>query len=38
MIQDLNLSGVWLGMDLSMDTKKTCVQKSLDNMLGICST
>ena len=38
MIQDLCLSGVWLGMDLRMDTQKTCVQKSLDNMLRMCLT
>ena len=38
MIRDLYLSGVWLGMDLRMDTKTTCVKKSLDNMLRICLT
>ena len=24
---------MWLGVDLSRDTKKTCVQKRLDNVL-----
>ena len=29
--------GVWLGVDLRMDTKKLCVRKTLDYVLQICS-
>ena len=31
----LNLSGVWLGVDLKTDIKKTCVKKRLDSMFKI---
>ena len=30
---DTLISGVWLGVNLIMDTKKTCVWKRLDSML-----
>ena len=35
LIGQLNLSGMWLGVALRTDAKKTCVQKRLDHMLKI---
>ena len=32
----LYLSDVWLGKDLRMDTRKTCVQSRLDSVLKVC--
>ena len=31
------MSGMWLGVDLRKDIKKTCVDKRLDYLLKICS-
>jgi hypothetical protein len=36
LIGHLQFSGVWLGMDLRTNTKKTCTLKKLDYVLKIC--